>query len=202
MTFIDLKKDMKELYAAKKEPSLVEVPELSYLMIDGEGDPNNSQSFSDAVSALYSVSYTLKFTLKKAGICDYPVMALEGLWWTDRMEDFLLSNKKLWKWTLMIVQPDIITEEMVKRAADEAMKKKPLASLGELRLERGEAERAAHILHVGPYAVEEPTIRRLHDFIRDQGLRRGGKHREIYLNDASRTAPERLKTIIRQPVCG
>lgn len=202
MKKIDLKKEYSNLYKAPaKKIEIVTVPKLNYLMVDGQGDPNNSVQFQQAIEALYSVSYTLKFMVKKGEQqFDYGVMPLEGLWWTDDMNNFSMESKAAWKWTLMILQPDFITEPLVEKAKELASKKKELPLLEALRFESMEEGLCAHILYIGPYNEEPPTIVKLHDFIKGSGYKLRGKHREIYLNDMRRTAPERLKTIIRQPI--
>ncbi|MCX7710016.1 MAG: GyrI-like domain-containing protein [Clostridia bacterium] len=201
MAKLDLKKQMKALYDAPKEPVLVQVPKLQYIMIDGEGNPNTSEEFKAAVQALFSTSYTLKFSLKKAGQDgDYAVMPLQGLWWTEDMAEFSVLNKDVWKWTLMILQPDHITEELFKQAVDEVERKKKIASARRLRFETFEEGLCAQIMHLGPYSAEEPTIEKLHKFIDESGYELSGKHHEIYLKDFTKCAPEKLKTIIRQPV--
>lgn len=204
MEKLDLKKQLASLY---NQPagriSIVDVPAAQFLMIDGEGNPNNSQSFAEAVEALFGLSYTLKFMVKKgANPIDYSVMPLEGLWWTDDMNHFSMDDKDSWKWTLMIRQPDFITPEMVREATAQLDKKKgaELPALRQIRFESMTEGACAQILHTGPYSAEPPTIQKLHDFIHENGYALHGKHREIYLSDARRTAPEKMKTIIRQPV--
>ena len=189
-----------ELYRARATPELVDVPELSFLMIDGRGDPNASVRFQEAVQALHSVSYTLKFALKRAGAADYRIGPLEGLWWAADMRSFVTDDKSAYEWTLMIRQPDEVTPPLVERAAAEVAERKRLPAARDLRLERFAEGRAAQVLHLGPYAAEGPTIERLHAFIRENGLRMREKHHEIYLGDPRRATPERLKTILRQPV--
>ncbi len=202
MEKVDPKKQLKHLYGASvRTIALVEVPALNFLMIDGEGDPNTTQAFTDAVEALYSVSYTAKFMVKKGPLAiDYGVLPLESLWWTDDMAQFSPNNKGIWKWTVLIMQPQWVTADLVHDARQQAAKKKALPLLPDLRFESFEEGKAAQVLHIGPYADEAPTIERLHQFIADQGLERCGKHHEIYLNDPRRTDPAKLKTIIRQPV--
>jgi hypothetical protein len=200
---IDLKKEFKQLYTAgSRGPELIEVPPLGYLMIDGAGNPNTVPAFQQAIEALYSVSYTLKFMLKKGPrAVDYGVMPLEGLWWTDDMSRFSMDDKDSWKWTAVILQPAFITAKLVSEAvAQLKVKKKNLPALELVRLEQLHEGRAAQVLHVGPYSAEAPAIEGLHAFIAAQGLRREGKHHEIYMNDMRRVAPEKLRTFIRQPV--
>lgn len=201
MDKLDLKKTYRELYRAKPEPALVEVLPLQYLMVDGEGDPNTAPAYQEAVEALYSLSYTLKFMVKSMPEgTDYGVMPLEGLWWSEPIEAFSLERKDDWKWTSLILQPDFITPALVEEAKRQAAAKKTLPALPKVRLMRLEEGKCVQLLHIGPYAEEEPTIQRLHDFILDQGLRFRGKHHEIYLGDPRRAAPDKLQTIIRQPV--
>jgi len=202
MTKTDLKKTWTELYnPSAKVVSIVDVPALSFLMIDGAGDPNTAPAYVEALEVLYGVSYTLKFTLKKRGETpDYTVMPLEGLWWSDDMDSFLMGRKDQWLWTAMIMQPDFITAEQVQEAAEELRRKKDPPALGKLRFERFAEGLSAQIMYFGPYSAEAPTIERLHRFIEENGYVRAGKHHEIYLGDPRRTAPEKLKTVIRQPM--
>ena len=202
MEKLDLKKQWKQLYTGKAGAiAAVEVPPLNYLMVDGEGDPNTSQSFSEAIEALYSLSYTLKFTLKKSPrAIDYGVMPLEGLWWADDPRDFYLADKSRWKWTAMIVQPEIIAQAQVDAAFEQVRKKKNPAALDRVRFETLTEGASAQVLYLGPFADEGPTIQRMHEFIHAAGRQLRGKHHEIYLSDPRRTAPEKLKTILRQPM--
>jgi hypothetical protein len=205
MITLDLRKQFKHLYRpSAKKFSIVDVPPLPFLMIDGMGNPNTSQDYRDALEALYGLSYTLKFGVKlgKYGKkkVDYPVMALEGLWWMDDMREFSPDRKDEWKWTALIMQPDIITPELVELARADLIEKKHPAAASKIRYEAYHEGLSAQIMYCGPYADEGPTIRRLHNFIRDSGHQLRGKHHEIYLGDPRRTAPEKLKTVIRQPM--
>ena len=201
MKKIDLRKELKHLYGASaREVREVDVPAMNFLMIDGQGDPNKAQSFSEAVEALYGLSYTLKFAVKKGPLAlDYGVMPLEGLWWADDMENFSIDDKSAWKWTIMIMQPDFITAEMVAEAREALGKKKNPPALDLVRFEKFEEGKSAQILHVGPFSEEGPAIARLHEYI-DVRSRRRGRHHEIYLSDIRRAAPEKWRTIIRQPM--
>jgi hypothetical protein len=202
MKKIDFKKELKHLYnASAKKAEVVEVPQMNFMMIDGEGDPNTSQAFQDAVEALFSVSYTLKFMIKKGkdGI-DYGVMPLEGLWWTDDMLQFSIGNKGNWKWTLMIMQPKYVTVNFVKEAILQVKVKKSLAALPKVRFVAFTEGKAAQIMHVGPFSAEGPTVEKVHHFIREAKFKLFGKHHEIYLSDIRKAAPEKWKTIIRQPM--
>lgn len=201
MKKIDLKKEYRGLYTAKKKPVMIKVPELNYIMIDGKGDPNGSKLFQDSVSALFTVSYTLKFMVKKGSMAvDYGVMPLEGQWWADDYNDFLNANKNKWYWTIMIMQPDFITKDMFEDALSKAVDKKKGLPFGKLRMEKFTEGASAQLLHTGPFSEEGPNIQRLHQFIKEQGKKIRGKHREIYLNNFLKVKPEKLKTIIRQPV--
>lgn len=197
----DLKKELKHLYnPGSRDITLVDVPAMNFLMVDGEGDPNTAQQYREAVECLYAVSYTLKFMIKKAkGGVDYGVMPLEGLWWGDDMNVFLEGNKDCWKWTAMIMQPEFVTRALLQEACTQVQKKKELPALSTLRLESFREGKSAQIMYLGRYADEGPTIQRIHAFIKEQGGCLTGKHHEIYLGDPRRTAPEKLKTVIRQP---
>lgn len=202
MTKIDLKKNMKHLYQpSAKEAVQVDVPAMNYLMIDGIGDPNTSQTYADAVAALFTLSYTLKFMVKKSALAiDYGVMPLEGLWWADDMSVFLGQDKSDWKWTMMIMQPDFITREMVNDAIADVKKKKNPASLSSVRFEAFTEGKCAQILHIGPFSEEGPTIEKLHAYIDRCTSNLTGKHHEIYLSDIRRADPQKWKTVIRQPM--
>ncbi|HSD85154.1 MAG TPA: GyrI-like domain-containing protein [Anaerolineae bacterium] len=205
MPTIDLRTQFKHLYQpSAKKFSSVDVPPMNFLMIDGTGNPNTSQDFKDAMEALYGLSYTLKFGVKlgKYGKrkYDYPVMALEGLWWMDDMREFSVERKDEWKWTVMIMQPDIITPDLVELARADLIKKKHPAAAPKIRFECYAEGPSAQIMYIGPFADEGPTIQRLHDFIHESGHQLRGKHHEIYISDPRRTAPEKLKTVIRQPM--
>ncbi len=202
-TKVDFKREYRDLYKAGREPALVDVPELAFLMVDGHGDPNTAAEYTQAIEALYTVSYTLKFTIKRSpGGFDYGVMPLEGLWWVEDMTRFDVSEKSDWDWTAMIMQPDEVMQDLLEEALASATAKKSLPAAAKLRLERWQEGPSAQIMHVGPYSAEGPTIERLHAFIAESGRGLRGKHHEIYLGDPRRTAPEKLKTVIRQPVTG
>jgi hypothetical protein len=201
MEKLDLKKSLKHLYEpSAKAFSVVDVPEMTFIMIDGQGNPNTSPEYVEALQALYTCAYTLKFKLKKELAVDYPVMASEGLWWMDDMRRFSTATKDEWKWTMMIMQPDIVTPQLFAQAVEEALKKKGNLALARLRLERFHEGLATQIMYFGAYADEGPTIIRLHQSIEESGHVRFGKHHEIYLGDPRRVAPEKLRTVIRQPM--
>lgn len=202
MAKIDYKKELKHLYHSSAQAvAVVDVPPMNFLMIDGAGDPNTSQEFKDAVEALYTLSYTLKFMIKKGDVgIDYGVMPLEGLWWADDMSRFSTEHKDDWKWTVMIMQPEYVTRELCGAAVEQVRKKKDPKALSRVRFETFSEGRAAQIMHRGPFSEEGPTIEKLHTFIKEKGYRLSGKHHEIYVSDMRKTAPEKLKTIIRQPM--
>jgi hypothetical protein len=200
MEKLDLRKQLKHLYnPSKKSFQLVDVPAMNFTMIDGRGDPNTSEAFMAATQALYAVSYTLKFEFKKNHGVDYPVMPLEGLWWADDMEVFRMEKRDDWNWTLMMMQPQVVKRSHVKAAVDQAAKK-DLPALADMRFEPYREGMSAQIMYLGPYADEGPTIRRMHAFIEESGYAPRGKHHEIYMGDPRRSAPEKLKTVLRQPV--
>ena len=200
MKKIDLKKDLKHLYQpSAKEVVPVEVPAMNFLMIDGRGDPNKEKSYQEAVEALFSVSYAIKFKVKKTLAIDYGVLPLEGLWWAGDMAKFSVEDKAGWKWTMMIMQPEFVNASMVRETIAEVKKKKDLPALAALRFETFNEGKAAQTLHVGPFAAEGPTVARVHAFI-DAAGKRSGKHHEIYLSDIRKADPARWKTIIRQPL--
>ncbi len=201
MKKIDFKKELKHLYKPSvKSAERVTIPGMNFLMIDGQGDPNTSQEFQDALESLYSVSYALKFMVKKGDMAtDYGVMPLEGLWWSDDMSTFSVDCKEAWKWTLMIMQPEFISQTMVEGAIKQVRAKKNPVSLSQLRFALFEEGEAAQIMHVGPFSEEGPTIEKVHAFIEESGKVRRGKHHEIYLSDIRRANPAKWKTVIRQP---
>lgn len=201
MEKIDLRRQLKQLYApSAKTVAEVQVPAFTFLMVDGQGDPNTSGTYAEAVEALFSVSYTVKFMVKKGpSQQDYAVMPLEGLWWADDMAAFKSGDRQGWRWTMMIMQPAFVPQALLHEAIGEVGQKKSLPALPRLRIENFEEGRCAQILHVGPFSEEGPAIERLHAHIEARtGLR--GKHHEIYLTDIRRADPSRWKTVIRQPM--
>lgn len=201
MKKVDLKNELKQLYqASAKDVAQVEVPTLKFLMVDGEGDPNTSQKYAQAVEALFSVSYTAKFMVKRGPQeLDYSVMPLEGLWWADDPSAFIANDRANWKWTMMIMQPHFVADEVIGPAIDAVRIKKPLSGIDNVRVEEFAEGRCAQVLHVGPFSEEGSTIDRLHAFINARsGL--AGKHHEIYLSDIRRAEQKNWKTIIRQPM--
>lgn len=199
---IDFKKELKHLYRPSKSSfSIVDVPQMDFLMIDGKGDPNTSTAYQEAVDALYAVAYAIKFMLKDdPEIDDYVVPPLEGLWWAEGGGGFSLDDKDAWPWTMMIMQPAWVSADLVEDARAKAARKKDLPALSRLRFAPYHEGLSVQILYVGPYDEEEPTIARMHAYAAEQGYALRGRHHEIYLSDPRRTAPENLKTVIRQPI--
>lgn len=201
VTTVDLRQDLRGLYSAASAPALVDVPELPFLMVDGHGDPNTAPEYVDAVQALYTLAYTIRFALKRGpAALDARVMPLEGLWWTAVMASFSVDDKSAWDWTLMIAVPEQVTTEIVEDARADAARKKRLEAIDRVRHARHADGLSAQVLHTGPYSAEGPTVTALHAFIAEQGLALTGTHHEIYLSDPRRVAPERMRTILRQPV--
>lgn len=199
---IDFKREIDAYRARHGRLHLVDVPDLQYLMIDGHGDPNTDPAFTDAAEALYPLAYKLKFAGKRTLGRDYVVMPLEALWWADDMDTFTAArDKSRWEWTLMIMIPDWIDQDMFADAVEQIAAKNRPRRLHEVRLDSLSEGRCVQTLHVGPYDSEAEVLARMHhEFIPDNGLRMVGKHHEIYLNDFRRVAPEKLRTILRQPV--
>ncbi|WP_168627048.1 GyrI-like domain-containing protein [Cryobacterium sp. BB307] len=197
----DVKAAHKALYApSSKDFAIVDVPAMRYLAFDGHGNPNTSALYAEAIEALYGVAYTVKFASKAAGR-DFAVAPLEALWRADDPAVFASGDKDAWDWTLLINQPDWITDDAVASAVAKARAKKPLSALDRLRLLSLTEGTSVQILHVGPYDDEAPTLHRLHhEYLPAHGLTFNGDHHEIYLNDARRTAPAKLRTVLRQPV--
>lgn len=197
----DLKIRFKTLYSAKKEPQEILVPPMQFLMVDGNGAPEG-EPFQIAIQMLFSVSYTVKFLSKKEFGYDYTVMALEGLWWGEEMGVFSEGNKENWKWTLMIMQPEKITESLLDRAKEEVERKKKLQNLDQLRFETVNEGQSMQIMHIGPFSEEAEPIQKIHRAILERGGTFDGiqqKHHEIYLSDFRKANPSKLKTILRQP---
>jgi hypothetical protein len=203
-TKIDFKKTLKHLYSpTSKDFALIDVPEMTFMMIDGQGDPNTSADYKDVISALYSLAYTLKFKSKRELEIDYTVPPLEGLWWAAEMEGAfdVGADREAWLWTMMMLVPDHVPAAMIEAGREEAARKKELPALPRLRVEPYHEGLSVQIMHIGPYSAEGPTLSRLHhEYMPAHGLTFNGKHHEIYIGDPTRTAPERLKTVLRQPV--
>ena len=213
MQTLDLKKSLKHLYVPpSKAVVLVDVPAFNFARVDGEiepgASPGTSPAFQQAMGALYGIAYTLKFTskLRKVDPIDYPVMALEALWWSDEGEfDLTQANSYAafpggWKWTAMILQPDHITQDMFQEGLAQLRKKRENPAIERLRLDLFQQGVVVQIMHIRPYSTEPATIARMHAFANEGGYRLRGRPHEIYFGDPRRSAPEKLKTVLRQPI--
>ena len=212
MKTLDLKKELKAYYQpSAKKPEIIEVPRFQFAMIDGAIEkghgPGDSPGFQEAVQALYGISYTLKFMLKKrkTNAIDYPVMTLEGLLWLTEGDVFDINIKDNWSYTLMIMQPDVITQEIFEEARMQVRRKRgDSPALSKLRLEYFEEGLCAQVMHIGPYATEPATIERMREFMNENGYRDsvglGGRHHEIYMGDPRKADPSKLKTVLRHPI--
>ena len=211
MKILDLKKQFKYLYQpSAKKIETVQVPNLQFAMIDGSiekgSEPGKSPSFAEATMALYGLAYTLKFMLKKrkTNAVDYPVMALEGLWWVeDGMFDITIKDN--WFYTLMIMHPEVITKELFDEAREQVRRKKGDSEmLSKARLAHFEEGLCVQTMHIGPYAAEPATIERMREYMKENGLKDNvgphGKHHEIYMSDPRRVSPDKMKTVLRHPV--
>ncbi|MFF2522088.1 GyrI-like domain-containing protein [Streptomyces liangshanensis] len=202
MATYDVKREQKEFYAPKNTAwAIVDVPEQRFIAIDGTGNPNTAPAYASAVEALYAVAYTLKFAGKRTENGDFVVAPLEGLWWADRPEVFTSGAKDAWNWTMLINMPSWITKEMIEDAQQTALAKKKLPTISRLRHLTLHEGPSAQVLHIGSYDDEAPVLHELHHtYLAANDLRPSGLHHEIYLSDPRKTAPEKLKTILRQPV--
>lgn len=207
MQKLDFKKEYKDLYMPKSVPTIISVPSMMFIMVDGKGDPNNNPDFQDAVEALYGLSYGIKMLPKKGvtpeGYIDYVVAPLEGLWWVSDGE-FSLTKRDNWLWTIMIRQPEFVNEELFLAVKQEVEKKKSNKLIGKARFECFDEGLCAQIMHTGPYATEPATMEIMESFMKDNGYKntfvKGGKHHEIYLSDPRKSNPEKMLTVLRHPI--
>ena len=206
MEKLDLRKQYSHLYKpSPKKVEVVDVPAFKFAMIDGQIEPghgpSSSPAFQQALEVLYGISYTLKFMskLRKENPIDYSVMALEGLWWVEQGE-FNISQPGNWHWTAMIMQPEHISAAMFQEALEQLQKKKPELDPKGLRFETFHEGLCMQIMHIGPYASEPATLARMEEFANENGYRYQGRHHEIYIGDPRRSAPEKLKTVLRHPI--
>lgn len=197
---IDHKKVFKSFYKPPKKPTIMDIPSFNYLKVDGKGNPNTAEQFAEYTQLLYSLSYTIRFAIKKSMNIAYTVMPLEGLWWSQNMETFHSGEYDEWEWTLMILQPDFVTQEKVAAAKTEVIRKKKLDKVNLLRFEPYAPGTVVSIMHIGPYNAETENIQWMHKHAREQGFSLHGLHQEIYLSDPRKAAPEKMKTILRQPI--
>ncbi len=200
---IDYKKDFPALYRpGKKAPVFVEVPPMTFFMIDGKGDPNTAQEYAEAIECLYAVSYALKMKIikKETPSKDYVVPPLEGLWYMEDMATWSMKNKNEWQWTMMIRVPDFASKKQIDRAITIAKAAKNPPALPKLRVEEYNEGFSVQILHIGSYDQEHENIMRIHEFAKAEGYALRGKHHEIYLSDPRKTDAVKLKTVLRQPI--
>jgi len=199
---VDLRRQVATYTATRGTFTTVTVPAMRFLMVDGHGDPNTSPAYADALTSLYPVAYRLKFLSRNDLGRDYAVMPLEGLWWPDDMEAFTSArDKSRWDWTLLMAVPDWICEEHLDRVRQALAGTGRAPRLDAVRLETFDEGLCVQTLHVGSYDAEGPVLATMHhEYIPAHGLRMVGRHHEIYLNDPRRTPPDRLRTILRQPV--
>ncbi|MFG2018436.1 GyrI-like domain-containing protein [Actinomadura geliboluensis] len=202
MTRYDIKQELKQCYAPRnRDWALVDVPAQRFIAVDGSGDPNTSADYARAVEALYTVAYTIKFASKRTLDRDFVVGPLEGLWWSDRPEVFTARDKDAWQWRMLISQPDWITEDFIDDAKQTALTKKGLPTIADVRYEPMHEGLCAQVLHIGPYDDEGPILAALHgEYLAANNLRMTGHHHEVYLGDPRRSAPAKLRTVLRQPV--
>jgi len=200
---VDFKKELKYLFSpSTEEPEIIKVPSFKYIMIDGEGDPNNNKEFGEKIGVLYGLSYTIKFMLKqdKKDPMDYVVLPLSALWCADDITAFAEGRKQEWKWTLMVMQPDRVTKAIYEEAKQKLIKKKNPPYIDDAYFQIYKEGQSAQLMHLGPYKDEGPNIKRLHEFFKEKGFTFNGRHHEIYLSDPRKCVPAKMKTIIRQPV--
>ncbi|MCE7936177.1 hypothetical protein DYH10_00030 [Candidatus Saccharibacteria bacterium CPR2] len=206
MRVIDFKKDA--TYKAKPSPEIIDVPKMLFVMVDGEGAPETTgkgeTEFQQAMQALFGVVYTIKFWDKKhstpPGYAKFTMAPLEGLWWTKSGKMFDSKNPDDWKWTVMIRLPEFVTPKYFKEVVDELIAKKQSQVYKKARLQEFTEGTCVQIMHIGPYDQEQPNIERMHAYAKEQGYEAVGKHHELYFGDPRRTAPEKLRTILRHPV--
>lgn len=206
----DFKKEYKNLYMPKTKPSIVDVPEMIFIAIDGNGDPNISEDYKNAVEVLYGLSYTIKMSkmngTQPEGYFEYVVPPLEGLWWGDNIDlvEMKITDKSKFYWTMMIRQPEFVTEEVFEAAKKALSKKKPHMDLSKARFMRYTEGLCAQVMHIGPYDDESATVKLLDQYVIDNGYKNDmsdtRKHHEIYISDPRKTKPEKLKTVIRHPI--
>jgi len=210
---LDYKKEYKELYVPKTKPMIVDVPKMTFIMIDGKGNPNKIDGeYQKAVEALYGLSYTIKMSKKSGkepkGYFEYVVPPLEGLWWIEdeTFDELNIMDKEKFNWTSMIRQPEFVDNEVFNWAKEELKRKKPDVDLSNTRLEIFEEGKCAQVMHIGPYDNEPETIKILEKYIIDSGyisdISDIRKHHEIYLGDPRKISPDKLKTVLRHPIRG
>lgn len=210
MDKLDYKKEYKDLYLPEKTPSIIDIPEMTFIMVDGSGDPNTSAAYKNALEILYGLSYGIKMSKMKGmqpeGYFEYVVPPLEGMWWGNGCTvDFRsITDKNKFCWTSMIRQPEFVTPAVFAWAKEGLLKKNPEVDLSAARLETLKEGLCCQIMHIGPYDDEPASVDKLNQFINENGyvtdITDTRHHHEIYLGDPRKTAPEKLRTVIRHPI--
>jgi len=195
---LDLAKKYPHYYRAKTTPEIVNIEEAKYVTIVGKGAPD-SPIFQKKIKAIYSVAYSIKSICKKQGK-DFVVPKLEGIWWVESDKPYFEVPRKEWHWKLLIMVPDYVSQQIFIKAKEEAMKKKKLEEIEQVKLEKTREGLCVQALHIGPYDTEYKTIQKMEQYIKENNLIKNGPHHEIYLSDPRKTPPHKLKTILRQPV--
>lgn len=194
---LDLTKEYRSYYTAKAVPEIVELDEGKFLTIEGVGAPGCDE-FQAKVNAIYSLAYGIKMLMKREGK-DFIIAKLEGLWWVDSDRPYIEVPREEWRWKLLIRQPEFVTPEIVEKARQEVIKRKTKL-VNKVRLEEMREGRCVQILHIGPYSTEPESLEKMYGLMKEKGLTFNGPHHEIYLSDPRKVAPEKMKTILRQPV--
>jgi len=207
---MDYKKVYKDLYMPKTKPAVIEVPEMTFIMVDGKGNPNTSQEYKEAMEVLYGLSWSIKMSkmsgMKPEGYFEYVMPPLEGLWWTqgEPFDGIHVKDKDKFLWTAMIRQPEFVTQEVFEQAKETFAKKKPNVDTSKARLVFWAEGLCMQVMHLGSYDDEPVTIQKLEAFVSESGyvcdISDDRQHHEIYLNNPDKTAPEHLKTVIRHPI--
>ncbi|MEM2111383.1 MAG: GyrI-like domain-containing protein [Candidatus Bathyarchaeia archaeon] len=199
-TKLDLIREYKTYYTAKTVPGIVEFGEIQFLTIEGKGEPAG-EVFTKAVEALYPLAYGVKNISKKQGK-DFAVPKLEGLWWVESDKPALEVPRGEWRWKLLIRMPDFVTSEMVEKAKEEVFKKKSMELIKKINFEKIKEGKCVQILHIGPYSTEPGSLAKMNNLMEEKNLVHNGPHHEIYLSDPRKVTPEKMKTVLRQPVKG
>lgn len=210
MDKLDYKKEYKYLYMPKTKPMIIEVPEMTFIMVDGKGNPNTCDDYKNALEVLYGLSYGIKMSkmngTQPEGYFEYVMPPLEGLWWVDdcSFDGRNISDKNKFCWTSMIRQPEFVIPEVFERAKEVLLKKKPNLNLSAARLTKYTEGLCCQVMHIGSYDDEPAAIDKLEKYILESGyvndITRVRRHHEIYLGDPRKTAPKRLRTVIRHPI--
>ncbi len=195
---LNLTKEYKPYYTAKTTPEIIEVEEAQFLTIQGKGAPQGDE-FMAKLGALYPLAYGIKMLMKKEGK-DFAVAKLEGLWWTESNKPFMEVSREEWHWKLLIRQPEFVTQEIFEKAKNEVVKNKGIELTNEVKFEKIKEDKCVQVLHIGPYSAETESWEKIIKLMKEKNLVENGLHHEIYLSDPRKVAPEKMRTILRQPV--